>query len=205
MVKNPHQTSPFSWLVEHWPKATIFLAIYTFVLLFLYLFEENLLLFLLWVQTPIYWLHQFEEYIYPGGFAAFFNNNLLGSRKNDWPLTKTFSFWINIPIIFVAFPLSAILAGSIDLSWGIWTAYFSILNALSHGGMFFKFGYNPGFIISLFLNIPVGVYTLYTYFNNSVLSPTEHIAGAGIAFFVQGGLMVWGLVFLRRRVQQETK
>jgi len=203
MDKYPHQPSPYSWLVEHWPKTTIFLAIYTFVLLYLYLFDESLLLFLLWLQTPIYWLHQFEEYIYPGGFAAFFNHKLLGSRKNDWPLTKTFSFWINIPIIFVAFPLSAIMAGSLGLGWGIWTVYFSILNALSHVGMFFRFGYNPGFAVSLLLNIPVGVFTLYTFFSNGVLTPVEHIVSAGIAVFIQGGLMVWGLVFLRKRVQKE--
>ena len=203
MTKNPNQPGLFSWLVEHWPKATPFLAIYTVILLYLYLFEENRLLFLLWLQTPVYWLHQFEEYIFPGGFASFFNRNLLGSPQNDWPLTKITSFWINIPIIFVAFPLSALLAGTLGLGWGIWTAYFSILNAVSHVGMFFRLGYNPGFVVSLFLNIPIGGYTLFTFFNDGVLSSSEHISGAVLALLVQGGLMVWGLVFLRRRVKQE--
>ncbi len=202
MNKNTKQTWLYSWLIEQWPKATLFLAIYTFVFLYLYLLDDNRLLFLLWVQTPIYWLHQFEEYIYPGKFAEFFNHHLLGSDKNDWPLTKTASFWINIPIIFVAFPLSAILAGLLGLGWGIWTVYFSILNAMSHVGMFFRLGYNPGFVVSLLLNIPVGVYTLIIFFNKGVLTSAEHITGAVIALLIQGSLMVWGLVFLRRRVQQ---
>ena len=41
------------------------------VLLYLYLLEDDPLLFLLWLQTPVYWLHQFEKYVYPGGFARF--------------------------------------------------------------------------------------------------------------------------------------
>ena len=109
MAAQPTKDSAGAWLAEHWPKATLFLAIYTFGILYLYLYQENRLLFLLWVQTPIYWLHQFEEYVYPGGFADFFNRKLLQSDQTDWPVTKIFSFWINIPIIFIAFPLSAAL------------------------------------------------------------------------------------------------
>ncbi len=191
------------WLAEYWPKATIFLAIYTFALLFLLLYEANFLLFLIWLQTPIYWLHQFEEYVYPGGFARFFNRQLLGAAKDDWPVTKMFSLWINIPIIFVAFPLSAVLAGAVGLEWGIWTAYFSILNALSHVIMFFKFGYNPGFVVSLFLNIPVGVYTIYTFLERSTISQAAHLTGFAVALLVQGGLMVWGLGVMRKQVRKQ--
>ncbi len=197
------QTGLVGWLADHWPKATLFLAIYTFVFLYLYLYEDNFLLFLIWLQTPVYWLHQFEEYIYPGGFAQFFNRNLLGSSRDDWPVTKMFSLWINIPIIFIAFPLSAILAGIYGLGLGIWTAYFSIVNALSHIGMFLRFGYNPGFVVSLLLNIPIGIYTVYTFLNLGAITPTAHIAGAVIALLVQGGIMVWGLGVLRKRVQKE--
>jgi hypothetical protein len=190
------------WLADHWPKATIFLAIYTFILLSLYVYEANFLLFLLWLQTPVYWLHQFEEYVYPGGFARFFNRNPLGSHRDDWPVTKEFSLWINIPIIFIAFPLSAVLAGVYGLGLGIWTAYFSILNALSHVVMFPRFGYNPGFLVSLLLNIPIGIFTIYTFVNTRAVTPAAHIIGFVIALLVQGGLMVWGLGVLRRRVKK---
>ncbi len=202
MALQSNKIGVVDWLAEHWPKATFFLAIYTFVVLYLYLYEQNFLLFLIWLQTPIYWLHQFEEYVYPGGFAYFFNRKLLGSSRDDWPVTKMFSLWINIPIIFVAFPVSAALAGIYGLSWGIWTAYFSVLNALSHLGMFSRFGYNPGFAISLLFNIPVGIYTIYVFFNNDAVTLTAHITGLVIAFLVQGGLMIWGLGVMRRRVRR---
>ena len=78
----------------------------------------------------------------------------------------------------------------------------TLLNAMSHVGMFFRLGYNPGFVVSLLLNIPVGVYTLITFFNKGMLTSIEHITGAVIALLIQGSLMVWGLVFLRKRVKQ---
>ena len=166
------------------------------------LYEDNFLLFLLWLQTPVYWLHQFEEYVYPGGFARFFNCKLLRSDRDDWPVTKMFSLWINIPIIFIAFPLSAILAGIYGLGWGIWMVYFSILNALSHVIMFPRFGYNPGFVVSLLLNIPVGIYTIYTFADREAITPAAHIAGLVIAIAIQGGLMIWGLGIMRGRVRK---
>lgn len=196
------RTRPMDWLAEHWPKATIFLAIYSLVFLFGYLYESNFLLFLIALQTPVYWLHQFEEYVYPGGFAEFFNRKLLNSTRADWPVTKAFSLWINIPLIFIAFPVSAILAGSLGLSWGLWTAYFSILNALSHVVMFFRFRYNPGFLVSLLLNIPIGIYTVSALSSAGVIDPINHIRGIGLAVLLQGALMVYGLGILRRRVQK---
>ena len=183
------------WLADHWPKATIFLALYSFIFLYLYLLEDDFLLFLIWLQTSVYWLHQFEEYVFPGGFAVFFNRRLLRSERDDWPVTKMFSLWINIPIIFIAFPLSAVLAGIFGLGWGIWTAYFSILNALSHVIMFPRFGYNPGFVVSLLLNIPVGIFTVYTFLARDAISPAAHLVGLVIAILVQGGLWFGGLEF----------
>jgi hypothetical protein len=74
------------WLYENWMKATIFLAVYSFILLWLYVKEQNYALFLIWLQTPIYWTHEFEEYVYPGGFLDFFNRNMMGSIRGDKPL-----------------------------------------------------------------------------------------------------------------------
>ncbi|MCD6188708.1 MAG: HXXEE domain-containing protein [Thermococcus sp.] len=169
---------------------------YLRVVLILFVLKENPALFLIWVQTPVYWVHQFEEYIYPGGFVEFFNRGVLGSKREDWPLTKTHALWINVPIIFIGFPLSAILAGLVDISMGIWTAYFSVL---SHAGMFFKHGYNLGLVASALLNIPVGAYTIYYFATRHPLSLGAHITGFLVALAIQGALMVWGLKFMRAR------
>jgi hypothetical protein len=187
------------WLEENWSKATVFLAVYVTALIVLFVADNNFALFLIWAQIPVYFLHQFEEYIYPGGFMEFFNTKTLGSRQKDFPLTKKVSFWINIPIIFVGFPVSAIFAGQIDIAVGIWVAYFSIINALSHVALFFQNGYNPGFIVSLFANIPVGLYTVYYFISHQTISLNSHIIGFLIAIGIQGIIMVYGLKFLKAK------
>jgi len=151
------------WLYDNWSKATVFLAIFITGLLTLYLRNYNYVLFLIWLQTPVYMIHQFEEYILPGGFKDFFNKKVLGSDESEFPLTSKASFWINVPLTFVAFPLSAILAGRFGISIGVWTIYFSLINSLSHVVMFFIFRYNPGLIISVLLNIPVAIYVIYYF------------------------------------------
>jgi hypothetical protein len=192
-----------TWIEEHWPKSTIFLAVYSTIFIFLFVLEIDIALFLIWIQLPVYWLHQFEEYVFPGGFIETFNRKVLGSSEKEWPMSKRASLWINIPIIYIAFPLSAILAGTVDISIGIWTAYFSILNAASHVGMFVIKRYNPGFFVSAFLNIPVGVFTVWYFYSNDVISVFGHLIGVLVAVAVQGGLMVWGLKFMRTKVKKK--
>jgi len=200
-MSNAEKHLVLSWLEQHWSASTPFLAVYLTIVLVLFVLNKNFTLFLIWIQVPVYWLHQFEEYIYPGGFTEYFNIKVLGSNSKGQPLTKTHAFWINVPIIFIGFPVSAILAGQIDISIGIWTAYFSIINALSHLGMFFRHGYNPGLVASMLLNIPVGVYAIYYFITNQLISLSSHIIGFSVAVATQGGLMVWGLKFLKRKVK----
>ncbi len=189
------------WLYNNWSASTPFLAIYLLIFLVIFVLEENFALFLIWLQTVVYFFHQFEEYIVPGGFVAFFNTKALGSKKTDFPLDKKSSFWINIPIIYIAFPLSAILAGYFDISLGVWTAYFSIINALSHVGMFFKYRYNPGLVVSVLLNIPIGIYTLHYLSTNNIISLQTNLIGLAIGVFVQIMVMTYGFLVLKPKVQ----
>ena len=189
------------WLYDNWYKSTIFIAIYTLILLYLYVYDKNFELFLIWIQFVVYLIHQFEEYILPGGFVEFFNKKPLGSKKPNFPLNEKASFWINIPIIFIAYPISAILADYFAISIGIWTVYFSIINALSHVGMFFKYQYNPGLIASTFLNIPVGLYTIYYFESNQLLTSNAHFIGLSIGLLTQGLVMFYGFKVLKPKVK----
>ena len=190
------------WLYNKWYKSTIFLAVYLLIFALIYLFKEDYALFLIWLQTIVYLLHQFEEYVLPGGFVKFFNTKPLGSKRDDFPLNIRSSFWINIPIIFIGFPLSAILAGYVNISIGLWTAYFSIINAISHVGMFFWFKYNTGLIVSLFLNIPIGVYTIYYFTSHNLASVDVNLVSLAIGLLIQASLMVYGFRILKPKIQK---
>lgn len=68
----------------------------------------------------VYLLHQTEEYLLPGGFMGFFNHRMLGSPDDGWPLTKHVSLLIDVPVIFVAYPLTAVLATLLGYGIGMW-------------------------------------------------------------------------------------
>ena len=58
------------WLYENWMKATIFLAVYSFILLWLYVKEQNFALFLIWLPFAIYTI------------CYFLSNNLVSTTAN---------------------------------------------------------------------------------------------------------------------------
>ncbi len=66
------------WLYDNWMKAMPFLALYGFIFIFLYVKDYSYPLYLIWLQTVVYWFHEFEEYILPGGFLEYFNHNMIG-------------------------------------------------------------------------------------------------------------------------------
>lgn len=193
------------WLYVNWMKATPFLALYTFVLIILYVRPENYPLYLIWLQTVIYWTHEFEEYVFPGGFLRFFNNNPMWCTRDDFPMTEVGSFWINIPLVYIAMPVSALLAHFFGLEWGIWTALFSVLNGMGHVGFWLVFGrkYNPGLCASVLLNIPVGIYTICYFVQHVDLSVSDYIIGTIVGILAQASMMIYGFGFLVPRVKKE--
>ena len=193
------------WLYDHWMKATPFLAFYSFILIWLYVREQNYALFLIWMQTPIYWLHEFEEYICPGGFLDFFNRKPLGSGRGDYPLTKVGSFWINIPLVYILLPLSGVVSHFCGIEWGRWTAYFSALNALAHVVMFFIFErkYNPGLLVSALVNIPFGIYTVWYFLANDLVSTGVNVASALFGIVAQASMMIYGFAYLVPKIKRE--
>ncbi len=194
-----------NWLYEHWMKSTPFLALYTFVLIWLYVKDADFGLFLIWLQCPFYWAHEYEEYVAPGGFLKFFNMGPLGSTRPDKPLTKGGTFWINFPLMYVLLPLSGILSHYLGTDWGLWTAYYSMLNASAHVVMFFIYGckYNPGLVISVLLNIPLGVYTVWYFISNGLVTTEVNIVSIIVGFVAQFSMMVYGFAFLVPQSKRE--
>ena len=177
-----------NWLYEHWMKGTPFLALYTFILIWLYVRGNDYALYLIWLQCPAYWFHEFEEYVCPGGFLSFFNQGPLSSTRPDKPLTKVGSFWINIPLMYVLLPLSGVLSHYFGTQWGFWTAYYSTLNASAHVVMFFIFSrkYNPGLVASI----------LGYFLSNGLVSTQVNIISIIVGIIAQASMMVYGFAYL---------
>ena len=57
----------YKWLKKEWAKVCVILSIFLFVILFAIVRQFDFVIFILLLQTPLYMLHQTEEYIFPGG------------------------------------------------------------------------------------------------------------------------------------------
>ncbi|WFN34163.1 hypothetical protein L1S32_09990 [Methanogenium sp. S4BF] len=60
-----------AWLHTHWQYGTPFLAVDTIFFLLLFVYPEDTPIFRIWICLPVYFAHQCEEYLWPGGFMAF--------------------------------------------------------------------------------------------------------------------------------------
>ena len=156
------------YLYEHWARMCLFMAIFMSLPLIFFFNQIGSVAFWIWIQTPLYLLHQFEEH-FQGGFKKFINQRIFKIMDADFPLNDKLIFWINIPFIWIMFPLVAIISVS-HPAWGILLPIFAITNASLHFIGFFalKFTYNPGFLVSTFLNIPLGLYTIGILTSNNV-------------------------------------
>jgi len=161
----------YSWLKDNWAQTGLVLAFYLTLFLLVFVRPTNLPVFLILLQTPLYMLHEAEEYIFPGGFGRFFNRDIFKVQEENGPLGRDFIFFVNIILIWVLLPLFGLLS-TVSLSLGLWIPYFTVFAGVSHIALGIKARkiYNPGLIVSLFLNIPVGT-AVVLYFGRTGLLP----------------------------------
>jgi len=160
----------YRWLKRDWAKVGFILSIFLFVFLFAFVKNTDFVLFLLLLQTPLYMLHETEEYIFPGGFAKFFNTGIFKLQTEDKPLDENFIFFVNILVVWIILPTFGLLAAK-DYQYGLWIPYFSFFAGVAHIvlGIKARKRYNPGLIISLLLNIPVGAWSILYLVNHGIL------------------------------------
>ncbi|MCW5590276.1 MAG: HXXEE domain-containing protein [Legionellales bacterium] len=160
-----------NYLYHHWADSTLILAIFITVLLLSFLPQTPWYLFLIWLQFPVYLIHEFEEHVFPGKFREYINREIFHSSVDDHPLTIPNVFWINILAIWVLFPIAAILAQNVSPQFGVLLPVFGLFNASLHIIMsIIKRKYNPGLVISLSLNYPTGIYTLFILAQNTIIN-----------------------------------
>ena len=61
-------------------------------------------------------------------------------------------------------------------------------------------GYNPGLVVSVLLNIPIGVYAVAYLSSHGLVSTTANVVSLLIGIAIQAVVMFWGFVILKPRV-----
>lgn len=160
----------FEWLKENWARTGPVLAFYLTLFLLVFVRNSDFPVFLILLQTPLYMLHETEEYLFPGGFGRFFNRKILKTDSDDKPVDKNFIFIINIGLIWIILPLFGLLS-LINLNLGLWIPYFTFFAGAAHIALAIKGRtiYNPGLIVSLVLNIPAGIAVVLYFFRSGIL------------------------------------
>lgn len=113
----------------------------------------SLPLILVFIQLPVYMLHQLEEHD-DDRFRSWVNNRLGGGREL---LSKTAVFVINVPGVWGVNLVSILLASTVDLGFGLIGAYLTFVNGIVHVAQGIRLmGYNPGLITAVLLFLPIG-------------------------------------------------
>jgi len=116
---------------------------------------------LLWLNLIALFLHQFEEYRYPGYFPGMMNRVMFASPQPDrYPLNANTALIINLVVGWLFFFLAAVFREKV-LWLGIATILVSAGNFVAHTFLFNirgKSRYNPGMLTADLLFLPITVY-----------------------------------------------
>ena len=188
----------FRWLKKEWAKVGVILAIFLFLFLFIFVRQHDLVVFVLLLQTPLYMLHQSEEYIFPGGFGEFFNTRIFNLETKNKPLDENFVFYVNVLLIWIVLPAFGLLS-TVDYGFGLWIPYFSFFAGVAHVALAVKARkrYNPGLVVSLFVNIPAGLWSVLFLLRQGIIESFFLNIHFFIGLAVNGILPVMGVVLLR--------
>ena len=173
----------------HWFDVGFVFALITGA--FVLLNKLNPISLLLWLSLISLFLHQFEEYRYPGYFPGMMNTVMFSSKQPDrYPLNTNTAFIINVFIGWLSYLLAAFF-GERALWLGIATILVSVGNFIAHTFLFNIKGktfYNPGMFTAIVLFVPIAAYFGFLLVQSNLATSADWIAGIllGVALNVIG-------------------
>ncbi len=196
----------YGWLKKDWAKVGVILSIFLFVFLFVFVRRSDFVVFILLLQTPLYMLHQTEEYIFPGGFGKYFNTKIFKLETAEGPVDENFIFFINVILIWIVLPVFGLLS-TINYQFGLWIPYFSFFAGIAHVALAIRAGklYNPGMIVSLFINIPVGLWSIVYLLNQGILDSFFLNVHILIGFGLNALLPIMGAILFKNYQRADQK
>ena len=140
---------------------------------------------LLWLSLLSLFIHQVEEYRFPGYFPGMINSWLFSSQRPErYPLNSQTSLVVNVGVGWCSYFLAA-LFGTDCLWLAIATILVSVGNIFAHTFVFNRKGkthYNPGLLTSLVLFLPIAVLFFTTIIREERASLVDWIVGIVLGF-----------------------
>lgn len=169
-----------NFLRNHWFDIGAVLAVLNIIALLI--FQNGLTDFeiLLWISLISLFLHQFEEYRYPGYFPGMVNTVLFKSSEPDrYPLNTNSAFIINVILGWGVYA-AAIFMNTNAIWFTMIPFIVSLGNFMAHTTLFNIKGktfYNPGMLTSIFLFLPIVIYYFYYISVNNLAVTSDYIIG----------------------------
>lgn len=186
-----------SFLRSHWYDlgaglAVVLIAVLVFV-------RPRGITLILWVSLASLFVHQLEEYRFPGTFPGMMNRVMFGSSQPDrFPLNQNTALIVNVTVGWLVYLLAAIVGAHAP-----WLAIAAILisvgNFVAHTFLFNirgKTPYNPGMLTAVVLFLPISTYFFYVVISRHFATPADWIVGVilGVALNYLGILKVIDLL-----------
>lgn len=167
-----------NFLRLHWFDVGLALAL--IVLGFLLIANQSALALLLWINLLALFLHQAEEYRYPGYFPGMMNVVMFASRLPDrYPLNTNTALIVNVTVGWGFYLLAAIFG--LQAPWlALATILVSAGNVIAHVLLFNVRGkslYNPGMATAVILFLPIVAYFFVLVFQTNLLSMVDWALG----------------------------
>jgi hypothetical protein len=189
----------FTWIKENWPKVGVIVSLFLTIYLVVIVLPKSTLYFAILMCTPLYILHEVDEYIFPGGFAQFMNKDIYKSDPENGPVTFNAVFWINVVAVWTALPLFS-LWSLYDITQAIAIPYFFIFQAILHLvlGIIGKRPLNPGMFTAWFIHVPWGIWTISLFVKAGMITHPYWNEAAKVALLIILALGFAGFILVLR-------
>lgn len=176
------------WLARHWVAIALVLGVLLLVLApwVAHRLQGNLWFVLVYLQTPLYMLHQVEEHA-GDRFRTFVNRRVYGGLDALTPATVLVT---NIPGVWGVTALSLYLAVRVGAGWGLLGLYLIAVNVIAHVASCVLFrGYNPGLWTALLLFLPLAG---LTFWKSAAVDASwiHHAVGLAAALAIHAALVL---------------
>lgn len=182
------------WLLRQWQYAGFLTGILLLLLLPLWASETGIVLALVYLQLPLYMLHQLEEHA-GDRFRRFVNDRMAGGRD---ALTPMATLVINVVGVWLVDLISLYLAFFVNPGFGLIAVYLAVVNAVVHlvAAVVLR-AYNPGLWTAILLFLPLGAWSLYVL-TSAGAGLGEHVLGLIVAVAIHAMI----LAYVRRRISR---
>jgi hypothetical protein len=138
------------------------------------------------LALPILLSHQSEEWVAPGSFLPFCNEQVLGSDRPDWPLTRRDAFHINVSVGWTS-AIAGLLLWRRTPAPASAVLWLEVGNVVLHTGLALrKHRYNPGLVTAALLMGPHAFAAARWTRRSGRLSRSTGVAAATVGLSVTG-------------------